>query len=68
MNRADVERRVEIGSAEEPETSTLDVERRLNEGVDERQAVGSPYRVQGALERQLRLLARPRAPPQRDVE
>ena len=54
VNCADVERRIQVGSPEESQASALHVERRLNERIDEIEAIRAAHSVERSLERKLR--------------
>src|SRR6266513_1888773 len=59
MNGCDVERRIQIRSAEEQQRSALHVERRLHERIDEIQSISPLIGAQVSLESELRRLSQP---------
>src|SRR6266550_1794746 len=68
VDRANVECRVQIGSAEETEASALDIERWLNEWIHKIETVGSANGVERSFERELRGFSCLRIWTERDVE
>src|SRR5256885_17060681 len=68
VNRANIECRIQIGSAEETQASALYVECRLNERINEIEPISPANGVECSLERQLRRFARLRIGTKRDVE
>src|SRR5678815_81859 len=68
MNRADVQRGVEVGRSKESKASALHIEGRLNERIDEVEAICPASSLERSLESELGSLTRACTPAKRDVE